>query len=205
MNHAIDGQISPLAEVIDGFARLSATKPRGQAGRLLQGIVCKDGTAYLLLPSDEQWQETARRWRLLDEKAMEAAELLGVDEEIADVRTLNNHFGRMQGLSEPADIKDNLPIPQDRINQHLRQIQRLFVQLLCLANSAWDDENTETAQKRTKVIGPYIDELVRISKGYSARRGATTDPAETPPDEPDPPADEPTDPGIPPFDTPEGS
>jgi hypothetical protein len=124
-------------------------------------------------PSAKQWLETLRRWRRLESpEARAAAVLLGVDDLVDEVRVLNNYFGRVQGLVEPADDSDPEPVmPRVLMDNALARIHRTLTDLLCLANQAWNDEEDRDAPtKRRQLIGAYTDAIVASSKAASRLR-----------------------------------
>lgn len=175
LNYEIDRHINSVESVVSGAAMRPASHPKGEAARLLGSVLFPDGRGFLKLAGPKQWLEVHLRFDKMSAQEMQAAQLLGIDDQIEDIRSLNGYYGKLLNITE-ADVETpEVANISEKQTVQLDAFHELLSDMLSFVNVAWPGLGEVNESNRRRMLGPYFDRLIELSK----EAGKRVKPAET--------------------------
>lgn len=126
------------------------------AARLLE-LLFPNGTGYLKLTFDEQWESLRELQKTIQSKeAQELIESLGLQEESAQALQWIELYGKRRGITESQ--KDSVAKLEDLLARWHNAYEKLALQ----AKAHYDEDNPAENQKLQRFLAPYATELEKM-------------------------------------------
>lgn len=155
LDRLIEAMLRSVDNITLGHAEAPEETPSVEVARELRAALFYDGRRFVQLPLDEQWLETELRLANLTPDLLEESNLLGVKTRLVHLGVLNQHLGRLLGLTEPAP---STPTPSPDLASLNADALNALIALAVAIFAALPGEDAE-ADPRAALLAPLLDEL----------------------------------------------
>lgn len=152
LDRLIEAMLRSLDNITLGHAELPEETPAVEIARALRAALFFDGRRFVQRPLDEQWLETENRLGSISPELLQESALLGVQTRLQHLTLLNEHLGRLLGLTA------STPQPEGPSQHELNtQAAQALIALVAAIFSALPDP--EEAGARADLLEPVLKEL----------------------------------------------
>jgi hypothetical protein len=174
LNNFIDVAVRSFQDRVYGAAMGPATDPDTTAGRSLHDTIFAEGRSFLQLSNVHQWAAVKTRFAAPTTAAREALDQLGLMRVYTRIGALNDHFGRLIGVTE--EQVDSTAVATD---SSMSDFLGLAMRIVCFANLAWPGTESASVLQRVRLTEPYLGVVRRDAADHSRQIRASADSGET--------------------------
>jgi hypothetical protein len=164
LNNFIDATVRNFELRIQGAAGGPSSDPDTAAAITLHNALFADGRTFLTLASIHQWAAVKSRFAEPTAAVRDALERLALARVYSRIRSLNDHFGRLLGITEDHFVSQS-DVPDTAMSDFLG----LATRIVCFANLAWPGTDKASVDARVRLTEPYLGAVRRNAAEYTRR------------------------------------